>query len=496
MKVEHPGLEPFEASLRHLLETAFNSGVKAIESKGYRFEDIQRDRTAMSVFIRGCHYGYDRAQTRVGAAVIALEKQIREKKEQLKEFRRLRNEGVSELLEMIKALEDRQLVMRRIIDTIVYSMLGEDEWIIRRLGSGDEIRSIDPQVLERTLRVASARNEQSRYTFAVVVDLSTSVQIGDLFEISFQPGEKRAWRILELKEGKVNALLSEILGEKASLTEEDRISLQQRLDKSKMKQVERMVRQRTTLSQLEEVIETDHGIDYGTKQEITLSPDVIVVDDYEEDLCTLIEKSAREGHASKTIDECLHVIAVKPMQKLRPRALVPLFHLLAHPGCLENQLSSEDLTKEWEAFAKNAPIIDLVDLSMRIPHGRPIFYWVLVSRLRQVDLAMGHIRLFAYFDIEAFLERVRLTGIKASWITGKEAHELKKVSRRIMGSPNAYGVRVEYANGNVQDLMSGFFSRVLVYQTKPSSLLKMMRNLDQQSEKIAMTRLRKKEKVN
>jgi hypothetical protein len=40
MMREHPDLDPFEASLRQLVEIAFNSGVKAIESKGFRFEDV------------------------------------------------------------------------------------------------------------------------------------------------------------------------------------------------------------------------------------------------------------------------------------------------------------------------------------------------------------------------------------------------------------------------------------------------------------------------
>jgi hypothetical protein len=114
MKVEHPGLESFEQSLRQLVEIAFNSGIKALESKGFAYEDIRRNTTAMSVFIRGCHYGYDKAQSRIGASVIALQKQIREKDQQLRQFRRLRKEGVSEIIGTIRALQDRQLALRRI----------------------------------------------------------------------------------------------------------------------------------------------------------------------------------------------------------------------------------------------------------------------------------------------------------------------------------------------------------------------------------------------
>ena len=66
--------------------------------------------------------------------------------------------------------------------------------------------------------------------------------------------EKRTWEILELKEGKINALLSEILGDKTVLTEEDRNALEHRLDMGKVKQAERMLRQRSTLSDLKRLL--------------------------------------------------------------------------------------------------------------------------------------------------------------------------------------------------------------------------------------------------
>jgi hypothetical protein len=486
MKLEHLDLDPFEPLLRQLVDMAFNSGVKALESKGFRFEDIERDETAKRVFIRGCHYGYDKVQERIGTAVIALEKNIKEKENQVKELHRLREKDVSGIVERIKVLKDRQLILRRIIDTMVYSMLGKEEWVIRRLGS-DEIRPIDPKVLDRTLRVASSRNQQTRYNFAVVSDLSTVVQIGDLFEITFRPDEKRTWRILELKEGKVNALLSEILGHKIALTEEDRNALEETLDKGKVKQAERMLRQRATLSQFEKIVKTDHGIDFRTKQEIVLPPDVEVVEDYEEELHALIEDAAEKGFGSTTIEGCLHLVAAKGALHVRRHSLVPMFHLLSNPDFVNRHLTTQEVTDEFDSFAKRAPIVDLVDLSMRIPCGRSIFYWASIPRSRQVDLAMGHIRLFAYFDIEAFLKYVRSAGIRVSWVTGKDSHRLRNISPRIPGSPNAYGVKAEFPSGFVQELMNGFFSRVFLYLTKPSSLLMLIKKLEEQKEKLAMT---------
>ncbi len=177
MRPDYPGLPPFEPTLRSIIQIAFNGGIKAIQSKGYKFEDIQRSETAKKVFVRGCHYGYDKAQQRIGAAIISLEESIKGEEIAVKEIRRNRKGDIKEVIERLKALKGRQLILRRIIDTIVYSIIMPDEWIIRRLGD-DQIRRIDPKVLGRTLSIVNLRNQDTRYNFSVVSDLSTAIHIG------------------------------------------------------------------------------------------------------------------------------------------------------------------------------------------------------------------------------------------------------------------------------------------------------------------------------
>lgn len=81
MYFEHPSLEKFEPFLRQVLDMAFTSGIRALESKDMRFSDLKDDETAKKVFIRGCHYGYDKAQQRIGAKVLALDSQFRREQE-------------------------------------------------------------------------------------------------------------------------------------------------------------------------------------------------------------------------------------------------------------------------------------------------------------------------------------------------------------------------------------------------------------------------------
>ncbi len=289
--------------------------------------------------------------------------------------------------------------------------------------------------------------------------------------------------------------MSEFLGDKAApLNEEERNSLEQTLGKHAVKQAERMLRQKDNLTQLEKFIETDRGIDYNTKKEIVLTPDVAIVDDYEEDLAALIEEAASKGWASRTIDRCLHLIAMtEELYKDRGhKALLPAFHFFAHIDTLSSYYKTsakEEIRRELHAFSHKAPIVDLVNLSMRVPRGRPMFSWLGIPQERQLDLAMGRIRLFAYFDIESFLKHVTDAGIEVSWISGKEADEIKEISPRIPGFSNVCGFKVKLPSGGVHQLLNGFFSRAFLYLTKPSSLLVLIKRWEDQTLKIIKTNL-------
>lgn len=311
MNLEHADLPNFEPFLKQVLNIAFTSGVKALRSKGLRLQDIKIDEAAMKVFVRGCHYGYDKAQQRIGAQVLALDSQIRRERERLKELRRQHDANAKTAALLLRILQDRQLVLRRIIDTIVYSIVAPDDWIMRRLGD-DDPRSIDPRVLDRTLRYANLKNEESRYRFAVVSDLTTLVHMGDLFEVSWLPGEGKNWKIIELKEGHVNSLLSGMLGEKAGeLSQDDIEKIERVLGKDAVRQAQRMQRQSESRRQFSKLVTTDRGVDFRTKREVRLSSEVTVVEDYEGDVHEIVEQAATKGYGSTSIDGCLHLIAVK-----------------------------------------------------------------------------------------------------------------------------------------------------------------------------------------
>lgn len=66
MHLEHSKLEPFEPVLRSVLAAAFTTGLERLRSDGFRLNDIRDNERARNRFMRACHYGYDKAQQRIG----------------------------------------------------------------------------------------------------------------------------------------------------------------------------------------------------------------------------------------------------------------------------------------------------------------------------------------------------------------------------------------------------------------------------------------------
>src|SRR5260221_5160403 len=202
MILDDPILPPFEPTLNQIFEIAMRNGFSDMEKRGYRFEDFEHNPSVRKVFIRACHYGYDLAQRKIAALVINMEKEIGSLGQTLREQRRHRDQKAKSTLNLIQTIRNRQIVLRKLIDSILFAMVKEENWLFRRFTIDMEIHNIDPVVLDRTVRTAVDLNRDDRLKFNLVSDLSTVVQIGDLIEIDVTDKGGGKWRVVELKEGK------------------------------------------------------------------------------------------------------------------------------------------------------------------------------------------------------------------------------------------------------------------------------------------------------
>jgi hypothetical protein len=82
--------------------------------------------------------------------------------------------------------------------------------------------------------------------------------------------------------------------------------------------------------------------------------------------------------------------------------------------------------------------------------------------------------IFAQVDIQDFVGRIEALALKTSWVTGKQAAEMKPFGVPIPSSPNAWALRVE-AGDLRMDYLVGFFGRLFTELMTPGDLLRMVR---------------------
>jgi len=196
MDLDHPLIPPFSPLLESVLSTAFTTGLDRLRSDGFKMEDIKTNERARRRFMHACHYGYDKAQKRIANEVLALQDQIGFAKRELKRLRVARDPAAKSVPLLLRVLKNRQLVLRRIVDGILYTIVGRETWVLRQLILDNRIRDLQPDVLRQTMAVASKLNAEDRAKFYLIADLTTVVQIGDLIEENLRSPDARKWRSL------------------------------------------------------------------------------------------------------------------------------------------------------------------------------------------------------------------------------------------------------------------------------------------------------------
>jgi hypothetical protein len=468
MDLEHPDFEPFEPSMRRLIEGAFSPPRLIPKSVllGLRWvPGYGRQR-----FIADTLAAYGDLQREVAPKVVSLETEARALSAALKAARRARVDASKAVLERkIEIVRNRQLILRRMLDAVVYIVCDQYVWFIRRLALEDRVRPIDPDTLPHIVEEAARLNRQDPYTLFLASDLTTSVQIGDFVEVSADAPPRWAIRLVEVKEGKINEVIIEQLARKIS--PED---IRQTMGENAAQQAERMLQQQKRLKNLSDIVRDSHGIDPRTGVEMRRTADAPPTPGYQPELRDLIETAARYGQHLITLDGCLTLAAARvdaPAGLGLDSAIHNLFHH-NHPEapCL---LSGERAQEELDLLKREPPAIDLVEHANQVRWAAPVFSWGTLDRV--CDLLTGRIKVYAQLDTTRFMERAAANfGIKMGWVTGRRAEMLKQSGTTMWISryPRASAMLVELPDGTRFKVLSGSLARIFFEQAKPDTILR------------------------
>jgi hypothetical protein len=479
MLLDHPPLEPFEPIVDRLLDSAFGDALKNLASVGIATEDVWYT-SAFFPFRAACLPAFKKTQILVGDTVLDLERRIGALEKEEANARTKRDSSAETIKSLRLVLQNRQLVLRRLMDTMLWVVVYPNIWILRRLRVDGGIKRISPGTLEPLLKAIENRKNRDE-TLTVICDLTTTAQLGDLVIAMWIPARNLMKIVVaELKVGSMNILLRERLQRsgvsdpKAEIT-----AISEELGTRAGKQAARMVRQEARLNNFERVIRTDEGIDPLSGQRFKMTRESAVYKDYRDKLATVLGRAKSDGWCGLTLDRCLHLIAEAsgrtPPEHQGLKIAHDFYHLRHGSSC---EADRENGNVEAETI-KNSPMaVNLFDAGMQTSISMPPLLWY--PRNLMLDVLAGRIKVYAQFDYETFFDLARETAnIKLSFIRGKLARRIKadKVSGPLIEYRDDRFVRAELGGIRWMFFGSRFFGRLYFSLTRPTDLMRMLKDL-------------------
>jgi hypothetical protein len=474
--LDHPDVQPpFEGQLTRITETAFTGGLEALSQAGRSITDIDGDMSAYREFIRGCHYGFGLAQSHIAEAVVELELRIRQVS-----AKRPEKEARGAQVQLLRVLRNRQLVLRKIVDAILFQVMWPEHRASRYFATEERLHEIDPVVMKRTAERVHRFNREDRMKFHVLCDLTTIAQIGDVVRVDRTDPRSRDWAVIELKEGRMNEVLSGILKEKANtLADADLGHITNTFGEKAAKQAQRMVRQVARTENFVNILTTDGGKYAIDNLPVRVTKETAYVGDFFPAIGKVWERAKEKGFGVEVVDSSLYVVAFRGEERQQSGGgYAATAHALYHmrrgiEGCQlpEGPGAAEELAVMKEI---SQGLVDVAQHNMRDMMGYSLF--LVGNRDLIMDLLFERVVILLYMDFERFFKMAADQGITLVWATRKETQRATRLTNVIPGSPGAHGVRVTRRDESEVNelLLYGFFRRIFGDFTPPRDLLKML----------------------
>lgn len=408
------------------------------------FGEIQNNREK---FISEVHKDFHKAQLKIGAGLINKEEELKKLQVDLKNARRKNDtKTVTEIKSEIIVINFRQSVYRKLADSIAWQLINGHHYIARRLFIHQPSPIITSSNINDVMSRVNELNSNDTQSFALISDLTSFVQIGDILQ-----NTPKGIYIIEAKEGEKNEIAREILD---YLNLPDDINYDEvfpdSFDKKMKEQVKRMHRQDVRAKRAKEVINKGIGKDPYSGRDIFINEVNSDLEYYYNVIEKLIDESKSKDWAYDVIDECLHIGAYRNKW------------LAYGPAALEYIIK--------ETTGKVVKPINLLN-NINIQITVPLFLKPFNSETLR-NILSGEIMIYMSLDYEQVIRKFKALGVEAKWSSRKETHQLKEDNPEKQELITIDNQAISISNSNVSlHLGSGFFVRIVSDNLRPNSAI-------------------------
>jgi len=414
-------MDDFYDQFDRVLRAGFKYGIQAVPLRS----DVERPFTGVAHFKKftaACHRGFEKAQHTV--------------------LEMLKANAIASSLSAYERRR-RELLLRKVIDGIIFTMLRQQTYVTRRISLHDDPPNLDFKVIDKAMAIVDQLNSEDRLTFAALADLSTFVHICDVVRIDRRSGG-HGISFIELKEGRVNAIVAKHLEKYAATPEAlDEIKVDQEIAPEHRKQAQRMQKQRIRFRQTAEVLRNDVGTDIKSNLPIRMNHQPIDEVHYYKQFNDAAIAALASGTSSITVNYCLHIgmaSGADMKSRIRQARIAAVYGMSQTASKAEAGLKSyyqkvQDMgIKADEAFK----LTNLLHSHLMCVPASPLFTWG-VSQETIDAIVRDQLSVYCVLDLPAMMFAIDQAGLIPHLSTKAEAEECSAFG---LGPPPRFGGRV------------------------------------------------------
>lgn len=417
----------------------------------------------MKLFVEKVHEGFMAAQKSIIHNLLKLSEEKKNLKYRIKELRRnkVSNEQIQWLEEKYDRARYQELIFRKLADTIAWQLLEQDLTAIRRLYNFASEIDISNSNLDYDVKVAEDIFNDDKTIFPLLTDITSFIQVGDILAKDYF---KRQVGILELKEGKVNEKIEEIL-DSFSKTKCDYMLYRELKDRDKnfSRQFKRYIKQQNKIIKTIDTINKGEGVDYSTGFNVKIPDDVFITKHFEDKINKMLQEVDKKNYSITVIDNCLFVGVYN-------RTNIPI----------------DEAFSAWvKGFQIEFPEVDIIH-SCKSPLSYPIFLHPF-SIQDKVKLVSGEKCIKLSLDIKKWLELLKEYGINYRWLSRKETARINSRPVPVKAFEiNGQAIELEY-EGIKETLYDGIFGRMVYQFLTPMSAIEFIKHTLEQGKLLSIS---------
>ncbi|MEM5011888.1 hypothetical protein WKH57_14285 [Niallia taxi] len=436
----------FNKELKSIMNYILNYGINNLSYKINTYKDISKTDDNKTEFISKVHLGYMKAQNLIVQNLLLLgNKRVRIKK-QIKVYRRERADKalIQKYENDLQIIIHKEKILRKLADTIAWTVLGNDITVVRRLYKHIPPVEIFNSNLNHDLEVVGKIFEEDNTHFPLVTDITSFIQVGDILVKDYFG---HSAQLIELKEGSVNEEIEEIINDYFTNRCDRKLYYElSEKDTKFQKQFERYIKQQQKGLNTTEIINSGKGKDDVTGLNIRTVNDVFYTQHFDTVIKKMLEEVNKKNYSIRTIDDCL-IVGVYNTSK------IPIY-------------------RGFEAWKQSVevdfPTINLVQF-LDSPVAHPIFLHPF-SIDDKIKLVNGDKMVLMSLDVRKWFEILESKDLEVKLLTKKQTARMNTVPDHSKAFEyNGQAIEVKFG-GISQILFDGIFERMFNQFVRPSSM--------------------------